>query len=48
VVVGERDLDKGEIEYRGRKDSDNRMLPIDGFVDFIRDRIASETTVNGG
>jgi prolyl-tRNA synthetase len=48
VVVGERGLDKGEIEYRGRKDSDNRMLPIDGFVDFIRDRIASETTVNGG
>jgi prolyl-tRNA synthetase len=43
VVVGERGLDNGEIEYRGRKDEENRMLPLDGFVDFIRDRIAAET-----
>jgi prolyl-tRNA synthetase len=43
VVVGERSLDKGEIEYRGRTDSENQMLPLDTFVDFIRDRIAAET-----
>jgi prolyl-tRNA synthetase len=42
-VVGERSLDKGEIEYRGRTDSENQMLPLDTFVDFIRDRIAAET-----
>jgi prolyl-tRNA synthetase len=42
VVVGERGLDKDEIEYRGRQNSENRMLPLDGFVTFIRDKIASE------
>jgi prolyl-tRNA synthetase len=42
VVVGERGLDSGEVEYRGRRDSDNQMLPFAGFVEFIRDRIAAE------
>ncbi|MCB1772528.1 MAG: proline--tRNA ligase [Gammaproteobacteria bacterium] len=40
VVVGERGLDKGEVEYRGRRDSENRMLPLDGFVDFIRQQVS--------
>ncbi|HPQ26241.1 MAG TPA: proline--tRNA ligase [Gammaproteobacteria bacterium] len=43
VVIGERGLDNGELEYRARKDSENRMLPLAGFVDFIRDTIAAET-----
>jgi prolyl-tRNA synthetase len=43
VVIGERGLDKGEVEYRARTDSENQMLPLEGFVDFIRDRIAGET-----
>ena len=43
VVIGERGLDNGELEYRARKDSENRMLPLAGFVDFIRDTIAEET-----
>ena len=43
VVIGERGLDNGEVEYRGRKDNENQMLPLAGFVDFIRDRIAAET-----
>jgi prolyl-tRNA synthetase len=42
VVIGERGLDSGEVEYRGRKDSENQMLPLAGFVDFIRGRIAGE------
>ena len=48
VVVGERGLDNGEVEYRGRRDSENQMLPIDSLVAFIRDRIAAETRVNAG
>ncbi|MGB5451342.1 MAG: proline--tRNA ligase [Sedimenticolaceae bacterium] len=48
VVVGERGLDNGEIEYRGRKDSENQMLPLDTFVDFIRNRIATETGAMAG
>jgi len=42
VVIGERGLDSGEVEYRARTDSENQMLPLAGFVDFIRDRIAQD------
>jgi prolyl-tRNA synthetase len=43
VVIGERGLDRGEVEYRARSDSENRMLPLDGFVGFIRDQIVADT-----
>ena len=43
VVLGERGLDQGEVEYRGRRDAENRMLPLDSFVEFIRDTLAAET-----
>ena len=46
VVIGERGLDKGEVEYRGRSDSDNRMLPLDGFIDFIGETLAAEINTN--
>ena len=42
VVIGERGLDQGQVEYRARRDSENRMLPLDGFVEFIREVIATE------
>lgn len=42
VVIGERGLANGEVEYRARQDSDNRMLPLDGFVDFMRERLAAD------
>ncbi len=45
VVLGERGLDAGEVEYRARGDSDNQMLPLDGFVDFITARIDDEIAV---
>ncbi|WP_078120767.1 proline--tRNA ligase [Thiosocius teredinicola] len=42
VVIGERGLDQGSVEYRGRIDEDNQMLPLDGFVDYIGDKIRQE------
>ena len=42
VVIGERGLDAGEVEYRGRGDAENRMLPLQGFVAFLKDRIAAQ------
>ena len=42
VVIGERGLDKGQVEYRGRRDSDNEMLPLETFVSFMRDRLTAE------
>ncbi len=47
VVVGERGLDNGEVEYRARGDDENQMLPLAGFVAFIKDRIAAEIDPGG-
>ncbi|WP_416140369.1 proline--tRNA ligase [Halomonas sp. HK25] len=39
LVVGDRGLDKGELEYKGRRDSDATMLPAEQALDFLRERI---------
>ena len=39
LVLGERGLDAGNIEYKGRRDSDNTDVPLDQVVDFMRDRV---------
>ncbi len=39
VVLGERGLDQGEVEYRGRRDAENRMLPLDGIVEFLQQQL---------
>jgi prolyl-tRNA synthetase len=36
VVVGERGLDEGTVEYRHRRDSENRHLPLSELVDHLR------------
>ncbi len=41
VVLSERGLDAGEVEYRGRRDSENRMLKIDEIVDFLLQELRS-------
>jgi prolyl-tRNA synthetase len=38
LVVAERALDEGQIEYRARTAEDNEMLPLDGIVDTVRSR----------
>lgn len=40
VVLGERGLEKGMIEYKGRRDSDNTDIAIDDIVGFIKEKIA--------
>ncbi|ALM52220.1 proline--tRNA ligase [Halomonas huangheensis] len=39
VVVGDRSLDNGELEYKGRRDSEATMVALDGIVDFLRNTI---------
>ena len=39
LVVGDRGLDKGELEYKGRRDSDATMVPAGEILDFLRGRI---------
>ncbi len=33
LVVGEKALDRGEVEYRARTGTENRYLPLEGLVD---------------
>jgi prolyl-tRNA synthetase len=40
LVVGDRGLDKGELEYKGRRDSDATMVPAGEILDFLDARIA--------
>ena len=39
VVVGERGIDDGKVEYRGRRDADNKMIARGEIVPFLRGRI---------
>ncbi len=39
IVIGERGLEKGMLEYKGRRDSDNTDVAIENIVDFIREKL---------
>jgi prolyl-tRNA synthetase len=40
VVVGERGLENGKLEYRGRRDTESTEFPVDNAVAFLRSRMA--------
>ncbi len=40
VVVGERGLAAGKLEYRHRRSGGSEEIPADGIVDFLRSRMA--------
>ena len=42
LVVGERGLDAGELEFRLRSEADNRMIPMAGAVDHIAGLIRAD------
>ncbi|MCW8943334.1 MAG: proline--tRNA ligase [Sedimenticola sp.] len=35
VVIGERSLDEGKFEYRGRMDTENRLIDVEQLVPFL-------------
>ena len=39
IVVGEKGLDKGVLEYKGRKSTEKQELPADTIIEFLSDRI---------
>jgi prolyl-tRNA synthetase len=39
VVIGERSLDEGVLEYRKRTDTENGEIPLDGAVEAILERL---------
>ncbi|MBG7602093.1 MAG: proline--tRNA ligase [Gammaproteobacteria bacterium] len=39
VVIGERSLNEGMVEYRARTDSENSMIPVGEIVDFLTQKL---------
>jgi prolyl-tRNA synthetase len=39
LVIGERALDQGKVEYRARTESENSMIGIDDIVQMLRERL---------
>lgn len=41
IVVGERGLNEGKLEYKGRTDAEAQLVPIDAIVDFLMERLCA-------
>ena len=39
IVLGDRGLEKGMVEYKGRRDADNTEIALDDIVQFIKDKL---------
>ena len=42
IVIGERGLKKGELEYQGRRDEQATPVAADSMADFIRNKLAAD------
>ena len=41
VVIGERGLDAGKLEYRQRKDTENSEIPLQGALEAILEKLGA-------
>lgn len=39
IVLGDRGLDSGNVEYRARTDSESQDIALDGIIDFIKSKL---------
>ncbi len=39
IVIGDRGLDKGMLEYKGRRDTDSQDVTVDSIIEFLQDKI---------
>jgi prolyl-tRNA synthetase len=42
VVISERNLAAGQVEYRGRRDADSTLIARERLLDGLRERLAAE------
>ena len=40
IVIGDRGLEKGMVEYKGRRDTDNTDIALNDIVQFIKDKLS--------
>lgn len=38
IVIGERNLENNEVEYKSRAGGDKQIIPVDGIIDFIKNK----------
>jgi len=41
LVLGDKGLTKGVLEYKGRRDKQARELPLEGLIDSLREIVKS-------
>jgi prolyl-tRNA synthetase len=41
ILVAERGLDTGVVEYKGRRDSESSDIPLAGIVEFLKEKISA-------
>ncbi|HMW42324.1 proline--tRNA ligase [Plasticicumulans sp.] len=41
VVIGEKGLAAGSVEYKGRRDAEALAVPLAGLIDFLRERLGA-------
>jgi len=41
LVLGDRGLDAGMVEYKGRRDEDSLDTPLEGIIDFLKEKMSS-------
>ncbi len=41
IVIGDRSLKEGQLEYKHRRDADSRTIPIENAVTFVNDSLSS-------
>ncbi|NCC29484.1 MAG: hypothetical protein EOM22_15445, partial [Gammaproteobacteria bacterium] len=39
IVVGDKSLDDGQVEYKGRNDSETQLIPIEEIVGWLSARL---------
>lgn len=42
VVVGDRGLKEGQLEYKGRAHQDSQQISVDSLIDFLKDKISAQ------
>ena len=46
MVLSERGLDAGTVEYKGRRDTDNRDLPRGELLTFLKQRVRTSSQLD--
>lgn len=41
LVISDRGLGEGTVEYKGRTDADNQLVPVEQIIDFLQDKLGS-------